>query len=153
MKHFSFIAENLRPLSQNSRSSTDLEKFRFQLLYAYFNKFTSETLPLNPFLKDSLEAKAFYIHKVKDRFDADNISKPLWDALNKHAYKDDRQIKYLETLKIDTNTPDIFELDITDIEIDDLNKILDFLFDTSGLKERILYVALTDYESKNVRIK
>jgi len=150
-KHFSFIAENVTPLSQNNRSIALLTRLQTDLTIANNAKPGNIPLPLAPLISSSLQAKVFYVHRVPDYKDADNISKPLWDSLNGHAYVDDEQIKYLETLKIDVNTSDIFQLDITDIDISDLQLLFDFLDNTGGSKERILYINVSDYESSKVR--
>jgi Holliday junction resolvase RusA-like endonuclease len=149
-KHFSFVAENVTPLSQNNRPSAFLTRLGTDLINAHNVKYKKK-MPFNPCIKGSLQAKVFYIHRVPDYKDADNISKPLWDSLNKKAYDDDKQIKYLETLKIDVNTPDIVELDITSIAFDDFHKLFDFVFDIGISKDRMLYVDISDYESNKVR--
>lgn len=98
-----------------------------------------------------LMVKAFYIHRVPDYKDADNISKPLWDSLNDHAYLDDEQIKYLETLKIKFDTPDIMQLDVTSMDEYDLERLFQFLDNNTGNEERFLYVEINDYMSNKVR--
>lgn len=150
-KHFSFIAENVTPVSQNNRSSGLIARLQNDLTTAHNTKYGPLSMPKVPQIIGSLQAKVFYLHRVPDYKDADNISKPLWDSLNNHAYQDDKQIKYLETLKIDINTPDIFQLDITEIEDTELQSLLDFLSNVGGAKNRILYVDISDYESKKVR--
>jgi Holliday junction resolvase RusA-like endonuclease len=150
-KHFSFIAENVTPLSQNNRSTALITRLRNDLTVAHNLKYVTNPMPKTPRISGSLQAKVFYIHRVPDYKDADNISKPLWDSLNGYAYVDDEQIKYIETLKINVTTRDIFQLDITDIDILDLQVLLDFLDNTGGSKERILYVNVSDYESNKVR--
>lgn len=151
-KKFSFIAENVTPLSQNNRSTALLNRLRLDLTVAHNIKYPTNLLPKVPLIDDEyLQAKVFYIHRVPDYKDADNISKPLWDCLNNHAYKDDKQIKYIETLKINVTTTDIFELDTTTIEDGDYQKLLDFIFDITSTKERMLYVDVSEYQSKNVR--
>ncbi len=151
-KHFSFTAINVRPLSQNNRPSAKLDELRDDLKHAYNVKYSPGSLPCTPLLKEPLEAKVFYIHKIEDKMDADNISKPLWDALNKITYQDDFAIKYLETLKIDFGkTSDRLSLDVTNLDSQDFENLFDFIFDTRGIEDRFLYVAVSDYESKNVR--
>jgi hypothetical protein len=151
-KKFSFIAENVTPLSQNNRSSILLTRLRNVLTTAHNVKYPSNPLPKVPLINDEyLQAKVFYIHKVPDYKDADNISKPLWDSLNNHAYVDDKQIKYIETLKINLNTRDLVELNTENMDNHDFEKLVDFVFDITGTKERILYINVSDYESKNVR--
>ena len=93
-KHFSFIAENVTPLSQNNRSSALIARLQNDLTIAHNLKYSANPMPKAPRISGSLQAKVFYIHRVPDYKDADNISKPLWDSLNNHAYYDDKQIKY-----------------------------------------------------------
>ncbi len=150
-KYFSFIAENVTPVSQNSRRWPYLVRLRNDCLIWYNQKYPGTPLPVihKP---TELEAKLFYIHRKYDKKDADNISKPFWDSFNTYAYDDDRQIKYLETLKIDVNTLDILELDVTNLDQHDCDQLIDFLLNPAPTKERILYVAISDYQSKKVRL-
>lgn len=151
-KKFSFIAENVTPLSQNNRSSVTLRRLQNDLTAAHNMKYPLAPLPKSPLiLDDNLQAKVFYIHRAYDHKDADNISKPIWDCLNKHAYNDDKQIRYIETLKIHVNTVDLVELNTATMDNEDYAQLLNFVFDTSGTKQRLLYINVSDYESKNVR--
>jgi Holliday junction resolvase RusA-like endonuclease len=151
-KYLSFTAIDVRPISQNNRPKAKLDALKNDLVAAHNNKYPYTPMPLTSPLNIPLEAKVFYIHKVIDKFDADNISKPLWDALQGQAYNNDYIIKYLETIKIDFySIPDRFELDVTNIDEQDLEVLFDFIYDNHNPKERFLYVALSDYQSKNVR--
>ncbi len=151
-KKFSFIAENVTPLSQNNRSSALLNRLRNDLTVAHNVKYPKNRLPKVPLIKDDyLQAKVFYIHKVPDFKDADNISKPLWDSLNNHAYVDDKQIKYIETLKVDINRTDLLEFNTENMDNEDYEKLVDFVLNPINNTDRILYVNIADYESKNVR--
>ncbi|MCH7396729.1 RusA family crossover junction endodeoxyribonuclease [Belliella sp. DSM 107340] len=153
MKHFSFVAIDVRPLSQNDRPKAKLKILRSELVGAYNKKYPLNKMPLNILLNTPLEAKVFYIHKIRDRFDADNISKPLWDALQGQAYNNDYIIKYLETLKIHFNsTPDRLEFDVSNMDDQDLEDLINFIYDHPQPKDRLLYIALSEYKSKNVRL-
>ncbi len=151
-KKFSFVAQNVTPVSQNNRNTALLSRLRIDLTHWHNLKYSLYSLPRNPRILDDLEAKVFYIHAVSDYKDADNISKPLWDSLNNYAYDDDNQIKYLETLKIHTKTQDILELDLTNIDSEDFTQIVDFLLNPANTVKRILYVCVSDFESKKVRL-
>lgn len=155
-KHLSFIAKNVNPLSQNNRSRALIARLRTDLELAHNQKYPLPNVRLprnqNTFIQGDLQVKAFYIHKSKDKKDADNISKPLWDSLNNSAYEDDRQIKYLETLKIEFGLhPDIIYLDLTDIDSNDFYDMVDFVLNPNNPDDKILYINISDYESKNVR--
>ena len=151
-KKFSFIAENVTPLSQNNRTSALLNRLKNDLTVAHNVKYPMNRLPKVPLINDNyLQAKVFYIHKVPDFKDADNISKPLWDSLNNHAYVDDKQIKYIETLKVDINRTDLVEFNTENMDNEDYEKLVDFVLNPINNTDRILYVNIADYESKNVR--
>lgn len=151
-RKFSFIAENVTPLSQNNRSTAQLDRLRNDLTAAHNLKYPFDRLPKNPLINDEyLQAKVFYIHRVPDYKDADNISKPLWDCLNKHAYEDDKQIKYIETLKVDLDRDDLIEFNTENMDNIDYAKLLYFIIDDTNTLDRILYINVSDYESKNVR--
>ncbi|WP_205635768.1 RusA family crossover junction endodeoxyribonuclease [Algoriphagus antarcticus] len=139
-------------MSQNKRPSGPLMKFGKDLAAAHNIKYPTNPMPFAIRLTVPLEAKVFYIHKVTDRYDADNISKPLWDALQKSAYGNDNVIKYLETLKMDFGkTPDRFELDITMMDEQDFVVLFDFMYSKTSSSDRLVYVAISDFQSKNVR--
>ncbi len=150
-KYFSFIAENVTPLSQNNRSIDLLNKLTKKLKRAYNKKYGAGKMPLKPKLANYLSGKVFYIHRVPDYKDADNISKPLWDSLNKQAYNDDNQIKYIETLKVSiTEFNNNCEFDFTKLDEEDFSILLDFVDNYGGKKERILYVNISEYETENI---
>jgi Holliday junction resolvase RusA-like endonuclease len=155
-KHLSFIAKNVNPLSQNNRSLALIARLSADLVTAHNQKYLLPNMQLprtqGNYILEELAVKAFYIHKVKDKKDADNISKPLWDSLNKCVYKDDNQIKYLETLKIKMDMhPDIIHLDLTNIDSTDFVDLVDFVLNPNNPLDRMLYISISDYESKNVR--
>lgn len=45
-----------------------------------------------PVRNDSLYGFVYYFHRTPTTIDADNLSKPVWDALKNQAYNDDGQI-------------------------------------------------------------
>ncbi|MBK8502160.1 MAG: RusA family crossover junction endodeoxyribonuclease [Saprospiraceae bacterium] len=151
-KYFSFVARNVTPVSQNSRSRKTILRLQSDLIREHNRKNTMQPIPRIPLISaDPLCGKVFYIHRVKHGFDADNISKPLWDSLEGVAYENDRQIRYLETLKIHDSTPDVFEIDITEIDLVDLAAIYDFIDNIGNDQERILYVSVSDHQNSSVR--
>ena len=155
-KHFSYCAKNVRPLSQNFRPSGVMAAFQTLLLASYNSSPKAHlfTLPRTgtTLLTQDLCVKAYYIHKVKNKIDADNISKPLWDAFNGQIYKDDRQLKYLETLKVDISTVGSCEFDITNIDDYDLHDLVDFLFNPASTDDQLLYLEVSDLDLKKVRL-
>jgi hypothetical protein len=155
-KYFSFFAKNIRPLSQNNRTKTLVDNLGNDLIREY-NTYPSKasyfSLPRNRtnWLTCDLSVKVFYIHKSLDRFDADNISKPLWDSLNEKVYQDDYQNKYLETLKVDRKTVGSCEFDITNMDLEDLAVLEDFLFNSASTIDKLLYIEVSDFDMKKIR--
>lgn len=153
MGKISFIVKNVTPLSQNNRRTSTVSALGNKIIAAHNLKYPNDIWPRsnNNFELSDLLAKVFYLHKVNDYKDADNISKPLWDSLNAKYYKDDKQIKYLETLKVSTmSLSNWLEFDLTNIDNNDFNDLVDFLLD-NNTDDRILYIELDDYSAKKVK--
>ena len=151
-KHFSFVVLNVVPISQNNRTAAMVNNMGNTLVAWHDRKYIANrggVLTMQTTSMDPLTAKVFYIHKLNDKKDADNISKPMWDALNNRAYVDDRQVKYLETLKIHLSTNDLHELDVSKMDDDDFDELIDFLGDPT--KQRFIYIEISELECKNVR--
>lgn len=76
-----------------------------------------------------LYAAIYYFYREDVGLDADNISKPAWDALNAVGYSDDKQIKIRTAVAINLCEHDIlvFDQDIlpTDVLIDLIQSIAD----------------------------
>ncbi len=151
-RHYSFVAINVEPISQNSRRLADVLALG-GILEAAHNTKAANLIPpgntMTPIPNDPLLARVYYIHKIEDKKDADNISKPLWDSLNKRAYPDDRSIKYLETLKVHVKAQGLHELDVTYMDDKDFDDLIDFLVDPR--KQRFLYVEISDLQFNKVR--
>jgi Holliday junction resolvase RusA-like endonuclease len=150
---YSFIVKNVNPVSQNNRSKK-MVWYR-NLLKTHFNiKYPNLTFPLpnglmikNPTI---LHGKVFYIHKVYDPKDADNISKPLWDALQYQLFEDDNQILHRQALKVKENQPNILALNVTEMADMDYYHLIEFLIDSNNSDDRLMYIELSDYKSENV---
>ena len=76
-----------------------------------------------------LYAAIYYFYREDVGLDADNISKPAWDALNDVGYKDDKMIKIRSAVVINLCEHDIFEFDQdnlpTDVLVDLMQSIAD----------------------------
>ncbi|MEK7395728.1 MAG: RusA family crossover junction endodeoxyribonuclease, partial [Candidatus Poribacteria bacterium] len=92
-------------------------------------------------LEGNLYGVVYYFHRVPTQIDADNISKPIWDALNEIAFQDDRNI----VLRI----AGVFNLNLEQIDVIDLSQMPDLVLDDfsemineNGGKQRIIYVEI-----------
>ena len=65
-----------------------------------------------------LYASIYYFYKEDVGLDADNISKPAWDALNTVGYTDDKTIKIRTAVAINLCEHDILDFDQDNIPTD-----------------------------------
>ncbi len=73
-----------KPASYNSSSKSVYQK----RVASCYNRFFKGCLK-----QDKLYAIVYHFYREEKNLDADNLSKPLWDALRKTAFDDDYQIK------------------------------------------------------------
>lgn len=112
--HFSFVYVG-KPASYNANSRKK-ELYKKRLSSAYERKFSG-------MLADKeLYATICYFYREDMGLDADNISKPAWDALNAVGYTDDKMIKIRTAVAINLCEHDIVNFDQdylpTDVLID-----------------------------------
>ena len=79
----SFIVKR-KPLSHQSHGSKTRKNYQLELA-AIFDNIGFNDVPMT----GSLYARIYYFHAGRNEHDADNISKPIVDALKGHAYHDD----------------------------------------------------------------
>lgn len=65
---------------------------------------------------DLLYARVYYFHQEREVADADNISKPIIDALKGHLYPDDKQVIFRSAACLDMQRD--FEIDYTNVPAD-----------------------------------
>jgi hypothetical protein len=89
-------------------------------------------------LQGLLYGIVYYFHKRTNELDADNLSKPIWDALEGMAFEDD--------LLIQMRHAGIVDLRSTDMTAFDLSRMPDTVAETFiqmiGVEDHILYVEL-----------
>jgi hypothetical protein len=125
---------HLIPHSVNARS---LQKYK-QNIQDAFRACYENPAPLD----GSLYGRIYYFHKDRTELDADNMSKPIWDALETVAYLDDRMIKL--------RSAGIWDLRAASIEILDLSQMPDTLFadfiQMIDEEDHILYVEVGELD-------
>ena len=82
---YEFIS-NIRPCSVRAKTT---ERFKRAIKEAFKSYYPSTELVSN-----DLYGVVYYFHKKHNQLDADNLSKPIWDALEGVLYEDDSIIKY-----------------------------------------------------------
>lgn len=79
-----------QPPSQNG-DEKEKKKAKYQkVLVKSLERFCRGSVPL---LTDNLYGVVYYFHRKPTGTDADNISKLLWDSLNKVLFDDDKAVK------------------------------------------------------------
>jgi Holliday junction resolvase RusA-like endonuclease len=91
------------------------------------------------FNNEKLYGIVYYFYKSKTGSDADNLSKPIWDALKTVLYNDDKIIKLRYSGVYDLNN-DVNKLDITKMPS---NVYMDFMEYIENIQsEHLLYIEL-----------
>lgn len=108
--HFSFVYSG-KPESYNADSKKK-ELYKKRLSSAYKRKFSGMLIG------KELYASIYYFYKEDVGLDADNISKPAWDALNTVGYTDDKTIKIRTAVAINLCEHDIIDFDQDNIPTD-----------------------------------
>lgn len=96
---------------------------------------------------DPLYAIVYYFHRRPNEQDADNISKPILDALEGLAYEDDRIVRFRQAAMLDLESDPIGSLDMASIPETILTPLLAML---EG-EDHVLYVELGRLSYSQVR--
>jgi Holliday junction resolvase RusA-like endonuclease len=121
---------NFRPRSVNAKGTA---KFKEKIVDS-FKYYYPEN---NIYYEEAVYGISYYFHKRKTDLDADNLSKPIWDALSSVIYSNDKIIKLRYSGVYDINNL-ITEFDLTKIP---KNVYIDFL-DYIEKYEHIVYIEL-----------
>lgn len=119
--HFAFVYTK-RPQSYNA---TPKRKYVYKndLSATYQKSFTGKIM------SKELYAIVYYFYKVDLKLDADNISKPTWDALNNVGYTDDNQIKTRVAITIDLSKYDMIDIDQDNLPAEVADELMQSLAD------------------------
>lgn len=119
--HFAFVYTK-RPQSYNATPKKK-EFYKEELTSTYQKFFTGK-------LNDKeLYAIVYYFYKEDLKLDADNISKPTWDALNNVGYTDDNQIKTRVAITIDLSKYDMIDVDLDNLPAEVADELMQSLAD------------------------
>ena len=121
--HFSFVYSG-KPESYNADSKKK-QVYKKRLSSAYNRRFSGMIA------EKELYAAIYYFYREDVGLDADNISKPAWDALNAVGYSDDKQIKIRTAVAIDLSKYDIVDFDQDNIPSDVLTDLVQSIADNN----------------------
>ncbi|MDM8521817.1 RusA family crossover junction endodeoxyribonuclease [Desulfococcaceae bacterium HSG8] len=121
---------NKKPKSMQSGTKSKYQEHLKDAYNKYCNSDEFEVVPLY--------GKAYYFHKESTQLDADNMSKPIWDALEGLAYEDDSIIKLRHAGIVDLRETDLELFDLSSIPDNVANSFLDMI----GSEKHILYIEL-----------
>jgi len=126
---FAFLSHH-RPRSVNAKTS---EKYKRGIREIFKNK-----VPAISRSEDDLYAVVYYFHRVPTTQDADNISKPILDALEGLAYADDRLVKLRQAAIVDLRSPAMEALDLTRMP----SEVFDTFIEKLDREDHTVYVEL-----------
>lgn len=92
-----------------------------------------------------LYARTYYLHRKRNLWDADNLSKPIMDALKEYAFEDDRQVVYRTAGSI--NTEKYTDIDFTNLPTDLVDSFTNALLSSNP----IVYIEIGDFQSSKVQ--
>jgi hypothetical protein len=87
-------------------------------------------------VSEQLYGLVYYLHAKPTDLDADNLSKPIWDALEGLVYEDDKIIRHRRSGVIDLRTKDLRAFDLSALP----DNVASALMSAVGSEEHILYV-------------
>jgi len=119
-----------RPLSINARNKT---RFQEEIRRAFSDSYSN----LSP-REGLLYGTVYYFHTVPRSLDADNLSKPVWDALKGLTYNDDSQIRLRHAGVIDLREVEFKSFNLSKIPDTVANALLDVL----GTEPHVVYIEL-----------
>lgn len=121
--HFSFVYAG-KPESYNADSKKK-QLYKKRLSSAYMRRFSSKLA------QKELYASIYYFYREDVGLDADNISKPAWDALNNVGYYDDKQIKILTAVAVNLCEHEVLNFDQDNMPTDVLLDLAQSLADNN----------------------
>jgi Holliday junction resolvase RusA-like endonuclease len=127
-----FLYTNRVPLTIKARGHLTYENDIKEVFRQYW--------PSVQMLEGDLYGIVYYFHRKPSQIDADNLCKPVFDALENELYVDDGLIKFVKTATFDLRAHNLEVLDLTTIPG---NIFSDFLEELDK-SDHILYIEIGD---------
>lgn len=139
------VIRGLVPLSYNSRNKA---VYQNQIRSAFLRKYRGK-VPQFPSTEE-LYARVYFFTSDGVNVDCDNISKPIWDAVNNLLYVDDRKIVMRTAAVIDVNLhPFNYIIDTSSIEG---SVAADLMQGLSALDVKCLYIECGKFKESMIKI-
>jgi len=119
---------NQRPRSVNARTTDKFQERIRESYKAYYD--TDEQLD------GLLYGTVYYFHNRNNQLDADNLSKPIWDALEGLAFTNDLLIQIRHAGVIDLRSTDMTAFDLSKMP----DTVAESFIEMIGVEDHILYV-------------
>ena len=141
------VIRDLVPLSYNSRDKEKKSEYRKQIRSAFQRKYKGRvpTFPAN----EELYARVYFFTSNGVNVDCDNISKSIWDAVNKLVYVDDRKIVMRTAAVIDVNIHQFSIIDTSSIESEVAADLMQGLIET---EVKCLYIECNKFQESMIKI-
>jgi len=118
-----------RPRSVNAKGSKTFKRF----IQEAYTKYCGEAPENNP-----VYSRIYYFSKVSHQLDADNLSKPIIDALEGYAFHDDLVVEFRQSGVVDLRKDDVSGFDISGMP----DAVVDDFFQNVGTEEHLIYVEI-----------
>ena len=141
------VIRGLVPLSYNSRDKEKKSEYREQIRSAFQRKYKGR-VPIFP-ANEELYARVYFFTSSGVNVDCDNISKPIWDAVNALVYVDDRKIVMRTAAVIDVNIHPFSIIDTSSIESEVAADLMQGLIET---EVKCLYIECNKFKESMIKI-
>jgi len=141
------VIRGLVPLSYNSRSPKNKDAYSKKIRSAFLRKFKGDVPKFPP--NEELYARVYFFTSSGVNVDCDNISKPIWDAVNNLLYVDDRKIVMRTAAVVDVNIHPYHFIDASSIDGAVAADLMQGLADTDV---KCLYIECGKFKESRIKI-
>lgn len=138
------VIRGLVPLSYNSKNKA---AYQNQICSAFLRKYKGAVPMFAP--NEELYARVYFFTSDGVNVDSDNISKPIWDAVNNMVYEDDRKIVMRTAAVIDVNNHPTYRIDTSCM---DGAVAADLMQGLSAADVKCLYIECGKFEDSMIKI-
>lgn len=138
------VIRGLVPLSYNSRNK---KAYQARIRSAFLRRYRGHVPMFPP--NEELYARVYFFTSDGINVDCDNISKPIWDAVNNLVYVDDRKIVMRTAAVIDMNSHPMGIIDASSI---DSSVAADLMQGLADADVKCLYIECGVFKESMIKI-